>query len=532
MRKRPSKYGILWVLAIGLMGWQSWQEAIFVEIDTRLDRSIADTIIRLPSKTQELGLFQPLFFPLQALPALGRPRLKLALEQPTPMYSAAVYKQTYFQIIAPLQDMRPPLGVDVHGYPLLPSGERIYTADRLAFSTFRAKRLDIRLLKDDDTVMARIINNGKALGIVNVDHVKPQVRALTSPFAVRLWLGWRESSWPWFAKMGFDVKLFQTIVYLLNHPQWQKKPYISSLVAVGDIMLARRIGERIEEGDDDLYPFSRTQSVLSQADIATGNLECAISDHGTAMAKKDYTFRAAPSVVSRLKQAGFKILNVANNHSMDFGGGALTDTVNLLKKANIQVVGGGRNRKEASQLKVMTLKDGTKLGFLSYSLVVPENFIADGDHAGIHWADEKRFRGEIEHGKSLCDLLIVQFHWGEQYKSHSNAIQRHFGHEAIDYGADLVIGHHPHWIQEVEFYKGKFIAYSLGNFVFDMNHRPKVEEGLLLKCLFKDKALYQVELHPVAIKKGQPEVLPWGSEVPRNRETIMREIFQASGFSD
>ena len=137
---------------------------------------------------------------------------------------------------------------------------------------------------------------------------------------------------------------------------------------------------------------------------------------------------------------------------------------------------------------------------------------------------------KIRRAKKQCHLLAMQFHSGEQYQARANERQRTVGHAAIDAGADVVIGHHPHWIQDIEFYKGKFIAYSLGNFVFDMDHRPKVREGLLLKCLFKGTTLHQVELHPVFIQGGAPKPVPAKDPSLRSRDEVLRELFRDSGW--
>jgi poly-gamma-glutamate synthesis protein (capsule biosynthesis protein) len=367
--------------------------------------------------------------------------------------------------------------------------------------------------------------------MVSVDAVTPSVRVLTPPFPLRLWIGWRECETPVLTLLNVNRRLWDVVERAVAPGPRGAAPGFGTATFVGDIMLARRIETRWRRaGDADaLYPFAAAAPLLASADFTMGNLECALSDRGAAMSGKDYTFRAAPPALERLKRAGIDAVTLANNHAMDFGPDALADTVLRLGAAGLRAVGGGATASAAAAPIFTRLSDGTVLGVLGYTLVRPAGFAAGKTRPGVNVFRSATFEAEVRDAKAHCDVLVVQLHWGEQYKAKPNERQIAAAHRAVDAGADLVIGHHPHWIQTVEFYKGAFIAYSLGNFVFDMTHRPKVQEGLMVRCWFRDKRVHHVALVPFRLENGAPAPLV-GDDGPRGRVQILQEMFRDSGF--
>jgi poly-gamma-glutamate synthesis protein (capsule biosynthesis protein) len=263
------------------------------------------------------------------------------------------------------------------------------------------------------------------------------------------------------------------------------------LIFVGDVMLSRYIGKLMAARQDYDFPFVLIKSFLAQADLVFGNLESPISDSG-ADAGHLYSFRAASSSAPGLREAGFKVLSVANNHAFDYGLAAFSDTLANLKKVGLAYAGGGQNYAEAHHGSDQEI-NGVKISFLAYTDLLPASEAASNQRAGFAYLDEDQMSKDIKAAKARSDLVIVSFHWGREYETKHNTKQAEIAAAAIKAGASLVVGHHPHAVQEVQTMDGVTVAYSLGNFVFDQNFSPETSTGLALKVLVKDKKIVSVE---------------------------------------
>ena len=281
-----------------------------------------------------------------------------------------------------------------------------------------------------------------------------------------------------------------------------------SLGFVGDIMLDRGIKSSVAKygNGDYIFAFEKIKDYLNSFDILFGNLEGPISDGGTKTGSI-YSFRMNPKSAVALQEAGFDILSVANNHIGDWSKTAMKDTFENLKNAGIEYSGGGDNKKEAYEIKII-LKNDTKIAYLSFSQFGKGYLEAGDDTAGIAIISDEKLKSGIEKAKAENDIVIVSFHFGDEYKKEPNTYQKTFAHKAIDYGADLVIGHHPHVVEPIEVYKDKYIAYSLGNFVFDQHFSKETMEGLVLKATVENKNITEVSSDRVVINKYyQPELV-------------------------
>jgi poly-gamma-glutamate synthesis protein (capsule biosynthesis protein) len=280
-----------------------------------------------------------------------------------------------------------------------------------------------------------------------------------------------------------------------------------TLIFVGDIMLDRGVKFSIEKyGKRDYrFPFLKIADELKKADILFGNLESVISDKGKKVGSI-YSFRAKPEAIEGLKFAGFDILSVANNHIFDYGREAMEDSFKRLKEAKIDFVGGGFNEKEAYAPVIKEI-NGVKIAFLSFTNLGSEYWSAKGNHSGIAWLKAENLEKGVKEAKENANLVIVSMHFGDEYQKKANSEQKYFAHLAIDSGADLVIGHHSHIVGEIEEYKGKYIFYSLGNFVFDQKFSKETMEGLMLKVSIENSKIKEVI--PIKIKLNeffQPEL--------------------------
>lgn len=224
--------------------------------------------------------------------------------------------------------------------------------------------------------------------------------------------------------------------------------------------------------------------ITNQSDIFYVNHEYAISDRGTPLAGKYYTFRAQPKRMELLKQMGTDIVSLANNHVYDYGKEALLDTTDLLDEAGIPYVGGGRNIAEAKR-PIYFIVSGMKIGFVGASNAEKIRYTpqATEESPGILLAyDTAEYNQVIKEASKECDYLIAYIHWGTEDSNDYNSNQQKWGREFLNSGADIVIGGHPHVLQGMEYVDGKPIIYSLGDFWF--NHETKYTGVLKLNVGF------------------------------------------------
>jgi len=272
-----------------------------------------------------------------------------------------------------------------------------------------------------------------------------------------------------------------------------------SLVFGGDVMLGRSVNTRMIKYADYSWPFRKISSLLSEADLTMVNLESPFRT-GCKSTDKGMIFCADPRSIEGLLTAGIDIVNLANNHINNQGREGITETIKILQDNNIVSVGADpRVRPQESNHTIITLKN-TKLAFLGFT------DIASGSK-DISTASPDNIKSQISAAKKVSNLVIATFHWGNEYSPRS-LHQQELAHLAIDSGADVVIGHHPHWVQEVEEYKNKPIYYSLGNLVFDQMWSEETRNGLVVKLTFSGKNLIKQEQIPIKIfDYGQPNLV-------------------------
>src|SRR3989339_663665 len=239
------------------------------------------------------------------------------------------------------------------------------------------------------------------------------------------------------------------------------------ITAVGDIMLSRGLSPLLEKNGPD-YPFAGTKHIFRNSDIAIGNLECYISSR-TLDAGNFFNFRASTPAVSGLKNAGFNVLTLANNHVFDGGYPGVRDTVSILQEHKIAYCGAGSDIETAQRPASLQIK-GKKIAVISCTTLMPAGLLASKNSPGL--VSPGMLVSQIRRLRVYYDYVIVSCHWGEELAEKPRADDIKTAHALIDAGAELVIGHHPHTIQGIEIYKGKAIIYSLGNFIFDNPSEP------------------------------------------------------------
>ena len=274
------------------------------------------------------------------------------------------------------------------------------------------------------------------------------------------------------------------------------------LVFAGDIMLDLLPGEDVALGKD---PFAGFADIFSKADLSIGNLECVVATTGEAI-EKPYTFRARPEVLEIVKRH-FGAVSLANNHTGDFGHEAFLEQLNLLRSNKIPYFGGGRNIGEARTPYIFE-SHGLRIALLGYNDFKPRQFEAGPDWPGVAWCVDEQIVADLKAARSLhhADLVIPFMHWGWEYEG-SNERQQKLARLMIDNGADVVVGSHPHVTQGAEYYNGKLIVYSLGNFVFDGFTTPESNTGWVLRLKLGKSGLLEWDTAVAKIdERGTPHL--------------------------
>ncbi len=356
---------------------------------------------------------------------------------------------------------------------------------------------------------------------------------------------------------------------------------VSNIIAVGDVCLDR---------EDPDSAFALVREELNAADVAFCQIETTYSDRGQPNPAVHVPLRASPSNVPALRRAGFTVASFASNHCMDWGPDACMDTVEHLAGAGLAVFGAGRNIREARRPAIVQ-SNGNRIGWLAYCSILPKDYWAEakrpgsaparahthyeqieteqpGTPARIHTfpydEDMEAMRADIEALRKSADVVVVSMHWGIHFKEAEIAgYQRQYARRAIDAGADLIVGHHPHILKPVELYRGRAIVYSLCNFCFDLTYTEeqwsspaRVERRLklnptwtldpqyrtypfpadsrmtaILRITCEDAMLRRVAFQPAYINaRGQPRLLSRSDEEFGRVEAYMRKITLDQGL--
>ena len=255
------------------------------------------------------------------------------------------------------------------------------------------------------------------------------------------------------------------------------------LIAVGDVSLSGR------DGQD---PFKHVARLLRAGDIVFGNLECVLCNAG-AEAEKEITLRADPARAGYLRQAGFDIVSVANNHITDFGPAGLEQTLAALREQGIRSVGATSSR----EYEIIECK-GIKVGFLAYCQTDAGNHHSE---PLIRRIDRHTILEQVADLKRRCDVVVVSLHWGVEYIHYPFPGQIQLARDLLRSGAALVLGHHPHVVQGIERIGRGLIAYSLGSFQFE----PRKEEArhsFILRAGISARGVEHYKAIPAHVSEG------------------------------
>lgn len=310
---------------------------------------------------------------------------------------------------------------------------------------------------------------------------------------------------------------------------------ITKLLSTGDVIMSRTVAVKMREKGV-LAPWQNVKEKLAAADLTFISLEAPFSDRFPAPTA-GMQFIVPTNAITGLLESGVDVAGVANNHSTNFGLQVFADNLNLLKTNNILFTGGGNNLTEAETPAIIE-KNGLKWGFLDWNSITGA-ISATENSAGVAplrikpWsaedseADIKHLEQVVRDTVPKADIVVVQFHWGTEYKTQQSPSQENVARRMIDAGANLIIGTHPHAVQGSEFYRGRYITYSLGNFIFDQEWSQGTKEGSVLESYFYGTSNVADNLTPVLISDfHQPKFL-----TPKEGVSILERIKSASsGF--
>ena len=285
---------------------------------------------------------------------------------------------------------------------------------------------------------------------------------------------------------------------------------VRTVIATGDVIPARYVDFTIRNmGDDFLFTVRPTMDIVSDADITLINLEAPLVDY-CPVHVDGFTFCGRPGFTEALNAAGVDVVTLENNHIGNYGGTGIDETVAHLEAAGIDWA----DRYSPSIIDV----GGMTFGFIAFNAVGED-------------IDHEAMVTKIAELDPQVDVLAVSYHWGGEYTSlpiispgiaNDNPID--IAHLAVDAGADLVIGNHPHWVQAVEFYNGKFITYAHGNYIFDQTWSEETRLGVIGKYTFYDDELIGVEYFPTRIEDSM-QTMPLEGQL---RQDVLDGMARAS----
>lgn len=276
------------------------------------------------------------------------------------------------------------------------------------------------------------------------------------------------------------------------------------MVFTGDVYIGNYVSSVYDAGGVHAVLSEELLNLFQSADIRMVNQEFPFSTRGEPMKDKQYTFRVDPRKVSLFHEMGIDIVSLANNHALDYGTDALLDSMETLSNAGITYVGVGHDLAEAKTTRYIE-RNGKTIAVLSASRVIPvSEWAATSVKPGMFTTyDPTALLEEIKKAREQADLVVVYLHWGLEQKEYPESYQRTMGKQFIDAGADIVIGSHSHVLQGFEYYNGKLIAYSLGNFIFSQT----IQQTAMLTIDMTAEGSLQTQLIPCKTVNGKTQKL-------------------------
>jgi len=326
-----------------------------------------------------------------------------------------------------------------------------------------------------------------------------------------------------YAKNPINNSLYTEIFDYLKNSYQNNSPKETTLIFTGDILPTRWVSKRAHENNDMSYPFRKTYELTSSADYTIGDLECPFAETGPYQ-ELGTVFRGDPELIEGLTLAGIDVVNLANNHLGDSQQAGMKFTFDLLKKNNIGFFGAGINQIESHKPYIKEV-NGIKIAILGYADqdFTPISYESDDIYAGLNLMNIEKMKEDVKNAKQQADFVIVSMHAGTEYTYDPDPDQIKFAHQAIEAGANMIYGHHPHVVQAIEVFEGKPIFYSLGNFAMDQIEE-NTRQGYLLQIKLIYNKISNIKLIPYHIYDWSQPDLVEGDEYGK----ILNDILSAS----
>jgi gamma-polyglutamate biosynthesis protein CapA len=294
---------------------------------------------------------------------------------------------------------------------------------------------------------------------------------------------------------------------------------------VGDIMMGRHV-EKVTNYHGQNYLFKYVEPYFKNSDYVTGNFEHPVTNRNDyPKADKYIHLQTTADSVITLKDMNFSVLNIANNHTMDFGEMGLKDTLDTFEDVHLDFVGAGVNLNDAMQRISYHEINGLTIATLGFTDAYGKGFKASENRGGILPLEPSIFIPMIADAKKNSDIVIVHAHWGQEYDNEASPRQREFARSMVEAGADIIIGHHPHVLSNIEIYNDSVIFYSLGNFIFDQGWTRTKSSAIVQYKLFEN-GTGRFEITPLKIREAQPR--PLSNLNILGKMTIMRQLTKDS----
>ncbi|MDM5188108.1 CapA family protein [Bacillus sp. DX4.1] len=275
-----------------------------------------------------------------------------------------------------------------------------------------------------------------------------------------------------------------------------------TLTFSGDTMFDWQLRPVIQSKGSD-YPFEHVKKEIKKADFSFVNLESTFTTRDKKYPGQLFWIKSDPSTLQTIKNMGYDIVNIGNNHTLDYGQDGLMDTISHVEELKLPYIGAGKNANDAYTAREVTVK-GKKFKFLSFVRFIPEfNWVAGKDKPGVtNGYDINLVTKTIKEQKKDADYMIVYMHWGVEKSNRPVDYQKQYVPQMVEAGADAIVGSHPHQLQGFEYYKKVPVAYSLGNFLFPDYVKGHSAETGVLTMKFKGKDV-QMSFNPYIIRNNQ-----------------------------
>ena len=400
---------------------------------------------------------------------------------------------------------------------------------------------------DATTLMADLATHRDRLGFIRADEVGPGVRALAwgrlQLFGVHHLTDLK--AWPLMARMpstqpgvapydpgttwtlwaAGDIGLDRMVakVVTLEH-KGVDYPYSGGTARIAQLVCCSPFGWKVPVVAKTGHPGTM-RDLIQSADIALANMEESAPNH-FSYHPHGTVFTGNPALLAGVARAGVDVASCASTHIGDGGRPGILETVANMKRYGIAAFGCGPNLAAARRPAWFTI-DGVRVAILGYDGISSRYYGAGQHTIGDAPLNGTYIRQDVAAARAAGAQVVIVFpHWGTEYTFGPTSQQQRLAHLAIDSGADMVIGNHPHWVQSLEVYKGKPIWYALGNFTFDQSWSEQTLEGVTLELTFRGPTLVQAWMVPhVLVDAVQPNLLDPATDGQR----VLAPVFQASG---